>query len=142
MYPSRRHSPQDVCSDDQFQSHDWYISGAHLRYINFKEVPHGAHRCSFGVEHKEIISTKAVTIEVTMSMGVSVHIKHPHIIIKVALTTFQGEMVVVEMEAHIVPSVAMDPTITLLVVDTMVIMVSQVMLLAAPQMIHTVSKSS
>ena len=54
------------------------------------------------VDHINLISQKLVTIKVTEDMDVSVHIKHPHKIIKGTLTTLQEEMVVVEIKANMV----------------------------------------
>ena len=51
----------------------------------------------FEAEHKEISSRKVVTIHVTESLNVSVHIKYPYLIIKGILTIFKEGMLVVEM---------------------------------------------
>ena len=67
-------------------------------------------------------------------MDVSVLINHPPVIIKDNLTTLQEEMVV--EEAHMILPITMDTTLTLLVVDAMVIVMSEVVL--ALQMIHIV----
>ena len=68
------------------------------------------------MEHKDFISKKVVTGEFMGNIDMSVHIKHPHKIIKGSLTTLQ------EVELHMVSLMEMDPTI-ILAVDIMVILV-------------------
>ena len=71
-YPPRRHSPQDLCFDDQFQGHDRSIPSAHLRYVNHEEVPLKAHRNS------SQSGTQRHQQEIAKTMVMSVLITHPY----------------------------------------------------------------
>ena len=93
----------------------------------------GAIEVPFKMELK-LISKKVLTWDITDSMDVSVLINHPPVIIKDNLTTLHEEIMV--EEAHMILPITMDTTLTLLVVNATVIVVSGVVM--ALQMIHMV----
>ena len=85
-----------------------------------KESLLGPMEAPFEMEHKEIISKKVVTIDVTK--GMSALINCIPVIIKVAFTVLPDKIVVVEVEALMVLLMAMGTTLTFLE-DTVVIVV-------------------
>ena len=109
-----------------FRGHDGGTFGPNFRYISHEEVLNWLLEPLHVVEHNDFISKKAVTKVVTEIMDVGIHLSHPHKIIKFTLIVYQEEIVVVEVEAHLVLSVTMHPTLALMVVNTMVIMAPQV----------------
>ena len=121
VYPYRSHSPKMYVLMINFRGMIGALCVLALGMLVPKRFFLGSIEALLEEKHRGITWKKMVPREVTESMVMMIVIKHPHKVVEGTLTAVQEEMVV-KLEVHMVPLVVIDPILTLLVVDKMVIM--------------------